>query len=248
MFRFAPFLSILSLVTALVVLSGCPKPTPPPPPTPTQIEPAPPTPPKAETPPSLAPHIEPEPGPTPAQVKAETEQKESKPVSEAQKTVLVIKTTKGPITVELFDDKTPVTAGNFLLLAEKGFYNGLTFHRVVPDFVIQGGDPNGNGSGGPGFTIPDETGKGPTLERGSLSMAKSSAPNSAGSQFFVIIGTAERVSYLNDDFTNFGKVLEGMDVADKIKVGDKIEKITVKSTSPNAEAARKAAKAARVPK
>lgn len=236
MFRSTPFLSILSLVTALVVLSGCPKPQPPQPPPP-KVETLP-TPPAAENAPAAE--------QLPAAEKAPTEPgKASQPVPGGKKTVLVIRTVRGPITVELFDEQTPITAGNFLLLAEKGFYNGLTFHRVVPGFVIQGGDPKGNGSGGPNFTIPDEVGKGPTLDRGILSMAKSDAPNTAGSQFFIITGNAERVSYLNADFTAFGKVTEGMSVVEKIKKGDKIEKIEVKSTSPNAGAARQAAKAAR---
>jgi len=198
--------------------------------------------PKAAAPPPLAPAAPP---PAPAPVPAPPT-KENKPVSE-EKTVLVIKTVKGPITVELFDQQVPITTGSFLLLAEDGFYDGLTFHRVVPGFVIQGGDPNGNGSGGPGFTIPDEVGKGPGLERGILSMAKTPAPDSAGSQFFVVTGAKSAVAHLDKDFTTFGKVLEGMDVVDKIRQGDKIEGVTVKSTSPDAEAARKAAKAARKP-
>jgi len=198
--------------------------------------------PKAAAPPPLAPAAPP---PAPAPVPAPPT-KENKPVSE-EKTVLVIKTVKGPITVELFDKQVPITTGSFLLLAEDGFYDGLTFHRIVPGFVIQGGDPNGNGSGGPGFTIPDEVGKGPGLERGILSMAKTPAPDSAGSQFFVVTGPKSAVAHLDKDFTTFGKVLEGMDVVDKIRQGDKIEGVTVKSTSPDAEAARKAAKAARKP-
>ena len=166
----------------------------------------------------------------------------------SEQTVLIIKTAKGDITVELFDKQAPITAGNFLLLAEDGFYNGLTFHRVVPDFVIQGGDPAGNGSGGPGFTILDEIGKGPKLDRGILSMAKTAAPNSAGSQFFVITGSARTVAHLNATFASFGKVLEGMDVVDKIQQGDKITQVEVQSTSPDAEAAREAAKEGRIRK
>lgn len=218
-FCLLPFLLIIGV--AALLLAGCPK---------------------AATPPPLAPAAPP---PAPAPVPTPPT-KENKPVSE-EKTVLVIKTVKGPITVELFDQQVPITTGSFLLLAEDGFYNGLTFHRVVPGFVIQGGDPNGNGSGGPGFTIPDEVGKGPGLERGILSMAKTPAPDSAGSQFFVVTGPKSAVAHLDKDFTTFGKVLEGMDVVDKIRQGDKIEGVTIKSTSPDAEAARKAAKAARKP-
>lgn len=220
-------LSLIACTVAAVLLvaAGC-------------RQPAPSEPPASATPPP-APTTEPSPPSQPP--------KENTPVSEEKKTVLVLKTVKGPITVELFDKQTPITAGNFLLLSESGFYNGLTFHRVVPGFVIQGGDPNGNGSGGPGFTIPDEIGKGPGLERGILSMAKTSAPDSAGSQFFVVTGEKSAVAHLNADFTTFGKVLEGMDVVDQIVKGDKIEKVDVQSTSSDAEAARQAAKAARKP-
>lgn len=223
--RYGLIVGLMVLLTAFV-LGGCPKPQPPPPVV-DQASPAPPPP------------------ASPAGTTArENAREESKPV-QGDKTVLVIKTDKGDITAELFDKQTPITAGNFLLLAEEGFYNGLTFHRVVPGFVIQGGDPEGTGAGGPGFTIPDETGKGFKHERGILSMAKTAAPNSAGSQFFIIIGPREAVSHLDRDFSPFGKVTEGMDVADKIKQGDKINDIEVKSVSPDAEAARKAAKAAR---
>ncbi len=218
-------LMVCLVAAVLVVAAGC-------------RQPAPSEPPASAMPPP-APTTEPSPPSQPP--------KETTPVSEEKKTVLVLKTVKGPITVELFDKQTPITAGNFLLLSESGFYNGLTFHRVVPGFVIQGGDPNGNGTGGPGFTISDEIGKGPELERGILSMAKTSAPDSAGSQFFIVTGEKSAVAHLNADFTTFGKVLEGMDVVDQIAKGDKIEKVEVQSTSPDAEAARQAAKAARKP-
>jgi len=200
-----------------------------------------------EAPPPGVPTANPTPTPPTPPAQPSEPSKETKPVSEAKQTVLVIKTVKGDIKVELFDKLTPITAGNFLLLSESGFYSGLTFHRVVPGFVIQGGDPKGNGSGGPGFTIPDEVGKGPGLERGILSMAKTSAPDTAGSQFFIVTGEKSAVSHLDKDFTTFGKVLEGMDVVDQIKMGDKITSVEVVSTSPDAEAARKAAKAARKP-
>jgi len=212
----------LVVIAAALIMSGCPKQQP-------QLPDVPPV--------STAPTPPAEPADT-------TAREESKPV-QGDKTVLVIKTDKGDITAELFDKKTPITAGNFLLLAEEGFYNGLTFHRVVPGFVIQGGDPEGTGAGGPGFTIPDETGKGFKHERDILSMAKTAAPDSAGSQFFIIIGPREAVSHLDRDFSPFGRVTEGMDVADNIRQGDKINEIEVKSVSPDAEAARKAAKAAR---
>lgn len=222
----------LILTVAFVGLVGCKTTTPAPPP---------------EAPPPGVPTANPTPTPPTPPAPPSQPAKENKPVSDAKQTVIIIKTVKGDIKVELFDKQTPITAGNFLLLAEDGFYNGLTFHRVVPGFVIQGGDPKGNGSGGPGFTITDEIGKGPGLERGILSMAKTSAPNSAGSQFFVVTGEKSAVSHLDKDFTTFGKVLEGMDVVDKIAQGDKITKMEIVSTSPDAEAARTAAKAGRTP-
>lgn len=217
-----PVALFVCVLVATLALSGCPKPEPPPPP------------------------AEPAESVTPTTPAASEPAKESEPVAE-DKTILVIKTSKGDITAELYDEQTPITAGNFLLLAESGFYNGLTFHRVVPNFVIQGGDPNGDGTGGPGFTIPDETGRGFTHYEGILSMAKTAAPDTAGSQFFIVTGSAREVAHLNRDFSPFGKVTEGMDVVNQIQKGDKIETIEVKSTSPHAQAAREAAKAARKP-
>jgi cyclophilin family peptidyl-prolyl cis-trans isomerase len=189
---------------------------------------------------------------TPAATAAPKETKVETPIdpSQAKGTVLKIKTIKGDILVELFDKAEPITAGNFLLLAEAGFFHNLTFHRVVPDFVIQGGDPKGNGSGGPGFTIPDEVS--PTIkhDRGILSMAKTSQPNSAGSQFFICTGKAGptgSVSHLDGSYAAFGRVLQGMDVVDKIMVGDRIDDIELVKESPDAKHAKAAAKAARVP-
>ncbi len=166
---------------------------------------------------------------------------------EAKLTKVKIVTSKGDIIVQLFDQETPITAGNFLLLAESGFYNGLTFHRVVPNFVVQGGDPNGDGSGGPGFTIPDEAPSPHHLDRGILSMARTSAPDSAGSQFFICTGGRDTVGHLDAEFTAFGQVIEGMDVVDKLQKGDKIIKMEVLSESPYAKDAKEAAANARVP-
>ena len=123
--------------------------------------------------------------------------------------VAVFETTKGRFTIELFLDKAPITAQNFIDLTNKGFYNGIIFHRVIDGFMIQGGDPNGNGTGGPGYTIPDEFGEGLAhSSAGYLSMANA-GPNTGGSQFFI---TLDATPWLDGKHAVFGKVLEGMDV------------------------------------
>ncbi len=165
----------------------------------------------------------------------------------AEGSVVRIQTPRGDIVVETFDKQAPITAGNFLLLVKEGFYNGLTFHRVVPDFVIQGGDPQGTGAGGPGFTIPDELKPELKHDRGMLSMAKTAMPDTAGSQFFIVTGPQQAVSHLDMKHAVFGKVLQGMDVADKIQVGDKMVQVTLEKESPDAAAAMEKAKQARVP-
>lgn len=141
--------------------------------------------------------------------------------------VATIKTAKGDIVVALFSD-TPITTNNFVFLACKGFYDGLTFHRVVPNFVIQGGDPTGSGSGGPGYAIPDEDDGTHTMVEGVISMAKS-GPNTTGSQFFVTIGLGDggSLAYLDPDFTVFGQVTSGMDVAKQIAQGDAMQTVTI---------------------
>ena len=134
---------------------------------------------------------------------------------------VVLETSKGKITIELFEEKMPVTAGNFRKLVEEGFYDGVTFHRVIPGFMIQGGDPNGDGTGGPGYTIKDEFVDDPELSnvRGTLSMANA-GPNSGGSQFF--INTADNTfldwnkAPMQSKHPVFGKVVEGMDIVDAI--------------------------------
>ncbi len=123
------------------------------------------------------------------------------------------RTTLGTFKVELLDDKAPATAGNFATLAEKGFYNGVIFHRVIEGFMLQGGDPTGTGRGGPGYQIPDEFGKGLQHDvEGMLSMANS-GPNTGGSQFFV---TLAPTPWLDRKHAIFGKVVEGLDVVRKI--------------------------------
>lgn len=132
-------------------------------------------------------------------------------------------TSKGTIELALDAKAAPVTVNNFVFLAREKYYDGLTFHRVEPGFVIQGGDPAGNGTGGPGYTIPDEA-SGLKHVDGALAMAKSAAPNSAGSQFYITLGP--QVS-LDGRYTVFGAVTEGKNVASTIQIGDKITSITI---------------------
>lgn len=137
-----------------------------------------------------------------------------------------IHTAKGVMKVDLFDTDAPNTVANFVKLSESGFYNGLTFHRVIPDFVIQGGCPTGNGTGGPGYTIPCELNGGNQFhDRGVLSMAHAGR-NTGGSQFFVC-HSRRNTAHLDRNHTCFGKVTDGLDVIDKIVAGDKIDKILI---------------------
>ena len=121
-------------------------------------------------------------------------------------------TNQGAIAIELFDDDAPKTVDNFVSLARKGFYDGVIFHRVIPDFMIQGGDPTGTGSGGPGYTFEDEFNDHP-VARGALAMANA-GPNTNGSQFFIV--TADACPWLDGKHTVFGQVTNGMDVVDTI--------------------------------
>jgi peptidyl-prolyl cis-trans isomerase B (cyclophilin B) len=137
-----------------------------------------------------------------------------------------IHTPKGVMTVAFFPEDAPKTVGNFIKLAEKGYYDGLNFHRVLPDFVIQGGCPNKRGDGGPGYSIDCElTGGNQYHDRGVLSMAHA-GKNTGGSQFF-ICHSRNNTSHLDRKHTCFGKVIEGLDVIDAIKQGDAITKIEV---------------------
>lgn len=136
-------------------------------------------------------------------------------------------TKKGTMKVEFYEQDAPGTVKNFIDLAEKGYYDGLSFHRVIPDFVIQGGCPKGDGTGGPGYTINCELeGKNQYHDRGVLSMAHAGR-NTGGSQFF-ICHNRQNTQHLDRNHTCFGKVVEGLEVIDEIKAGDKIEKITIK--------------------
>ena len=132
-------------------------------------------------------------------------------------------TAKGVIKVDLLPEKAPLTVANFVNLAQRGFYNGLSFHRVIADFMIQGGCPEGSGRGGPGYRFEDETGNGVAHERGVLSMANA-GPNTNGSQFFI---THVATPWLDGKHTVFGKVTEGLDVVDAVKQGDLITKVTI---------------------
>lgn len=137
-----------------------------------------------------------------------------------------IHTEKGVMKVEFYEKDAPNTVDNFIKLSKEGFYDGLTFHRVIPNFVIQGGCPNGNGTGGPGYKIDCElTGENQYHDRGVLSMAHAGR-NTGGSQFF-ICHSRENTKHLDRNHTCFGKVVEGIDLVDQIKQGDKIEKIIV---------------------
>src|SRR5579864_6980053 len=127
-----------------------------------------------------------------------------------------LQTNQGAIAVELFDDDAPKTVDNFVTLARKGFYDGVIFHRVIPDFMVQGGDPTGTGSGGPGYTFEDEFNEHP-VARGALAMANA-GPNTNGSQFFIV--TADACPWLDGKHTVFGRVTSGMDVVDAISALD----------------------------
>ncbi len=138
---------------------------------------------------------------------------------------VTMETTKGTITIELYPQQAPVTVNNFVFLINQGFYDGVVFHRVIKDFVIQGGDPTGTGTGGPGYRFKDETFGNPLVhERGVLSMANA-GPNTNGSQFFIVY---QPQKHLNGKHTVFGKVISGMDeVCDKIVQGDSMLNVTV---------------------
>jgi len=138
----------------------------------------------------------------------------------------VMSTEKGDMTIEFYENDAPKTVENFVKLSKKGFYDGLTFHRVIPDFVVQGGCPDGTGAGGPGYSIDCELdGDNQYHDRGVLSMAHAGR-NTGGSQFF-ICHSRTNTAHLDRNHTCFGKVIEGVDVIDDIRMGDKINKIEI---------------------
>ena len=135
----------------------------------------------------------------------------------------IIEMDAGKITIELYEKDAPATVENFVKLAKRGFYDGLTFHRVVPGFVVQGGDPKGDGSGGPGYQIKGEFNSRKHVT-GTVAMARSASPDSAGSQFYITLAPQP---FLDNKYSVFGQVLEGMDVVMKIKRGDRMKKVTI---------------------
>jgi cyclophilin family peptidyl-prolyl cis-trans isomerase len=139
--------------------------------------------------------------------------------------IATIDTAKGKIVCELYPKDAPQSVNSFVFLARDHFYDGLNFHRVEPDFVIQGGDPNGDGTGGPGYTLPLETANATHKhDAGALAMARSQDPNSAGSQFYITLSPQPA---LDGAYTVFGQCTDGMDVVKNIKVGDVIKSITI---------------------
>ncbi|MCY4402816.1 MAG: peptidylprolyl isomerase [Candidatus Poribacteria bacterium] len=152
-----------------------------------------------------------------------------------QLSIVTLKTDKGNIIIELYPECAPKTVANFVKLVETGFYDGLSFHRYVKDFVIQGGDPDGTGTGGPGWTIPGEFQDAklrkmmPAHEKGVIAMARKPSPNSAGSQFYICLNEdTSGYTHLNGSYTTFGRVIEGIDVIDQLREGDIMNEVTHK--------------------
>lgn len=135
----------------------------------------------------------------------------------------IIETAKGNIMIQLAEDKAPITTANFIKLAQSGFYGGLKFHRVIRGFMIQGGDPNGDGTGGPGYTIKDEFDPSLRHDAGVISMANA-GPNTGGSQFFI---TEEPQPHLDGKHAVFGKVVQGFEIVKQIQQGDKMLKVRI---------------------
>lgn len=145
-------------------------------------------------------------------------------IDQAKKYNVTMETSKGTIQIELYPEYAPTTVNNFVFLAREGFYDGLSFHRVISNFMVQGGDPTGTGSGGPGYKFKDETYGNPLKhDAGVLSMANA-GPNTNGSQFFI---THAPQPHLDGRHTVFGRVTAGKDVVDSIRQGDKMTKVTV---------------------
>jgi len=146
------------------------------------------------------------------------------PKIDPEKVVAVIEMKKGGrIVFEFYPKDAPIAVDNFIKLANKGFYNGLKFHRVIPGFMAQGGDPQGDGMGGPGYTIKDEFNSRKHI-RGTVAMARPDLPDAAGSQFYICF---ELQPHLDGKYTIFGQVIEGMDVVDSIQQGDVMKSVTI---------------------
>ena len=147
----------------------------------------------------------------------------SQGAKKVKESVVITMEKGGEIKFDFFPDDAPKTVENFVTLTQKGFYDGLVFHRVEPGFVIQGGDPQGNGMGGPGYKIKAEFNKQKHV-RGAVAMARSNDPDSAGSQFYIVLAPA---NFLDGKYTVFGIVTSGMDVVDKVRVGDKMKSVKI---------------------
>jgi cyclophilin family peptidyl-prolyl cis-trans isomerase len=161
---------------------------------------------------------------TPTNESAQTAQPDlSVDDSGLSKAVVSLETEKGTIKFRFYSKDAPNTVARIIQLIQSGFYNGLNFHRVVPDFVIQGGDPNGNGTGGSGQKLKAEFNSRKHVA-GTVAMARANDPDSADSQFYIALGT---IPHLDGSYTVFGQVSEGMDVVKKIAIGDKITKVTL---------------------
>lgn len=153
-----------------------------------------------------------------------TDKAPDKEKEKAMPTEVLIETEKGDIVFKFYPEDAPNTVDNFIKLAEKKFYDGLVFHRVEPNFVIQGGDPKGDGTGGPGYKIKAEFNSRAHLT-GAVAMARSMDPDSAGSQFYICLA---RTPHLDGQYTVFGQVTKGMDVVQSIRRGDVMKKVTVR--------------------
>ena len=143
-------------------------------------------------------------------------------------TAVIVMAKGGEIRIELYPEDAPKTVESFVALSTKGFYDGLVFHRVIAGFVAQGGDPKGDGTGGPGYTVKAEFNARKHV-RGTLAMARSQSPDSAGSQFYICFAPQPS---LDGKYTVFGQVVSGMEVVDQIKIGDKMQTIRIEAAKP----------------
>jgi peptidylprolyl isomerase/peptidyl-prolyl cis-trans isomerase B (cyclophilin B) len=143
-------------------------------------------------------------------------------------TAVIVMQKGGEIRIELFPEDAPKTVESFITLSKKGFYDGLTFHRVVPGFVAQGGDPKGDGTGGPGYRLKAEFNPRKHL-RGTVAMARAQDPDSAGSQFYICLGPQPS---LDGQYTVFGQVRSGMEIVDQIRVGDRMQSVRIEASQP----------------
>jgi len=150
---------------------------------------------------------------------------QSKEKTMSDKHIVIVELEAGTVTIELYPDVAPETVANFEKLIKKGFYDGLTFHRVIPGFMAQGGDPDGTGMGGPGYSVKAEFSDKKHV-RGTLAMARSSDPDSAGSQFYICYGPQP---HLDGQYTIFGQVTDGMELVDDLKNGSIIKEMTLVS-------------------